>query len=225
MLDCDGGLPCHSEGVFHQAPKRKKTEVFWSGITGLTLTADTDYNLVALLKALPAPAFGTLAPFFNTVSDKLNAYNDNASLMFKLNLAGLWSAATETAACNSTFSAPMATAWWPAVTPPCRLMWSPWPPFFSIDRDGGIVTNGTSPIIRSNNGSYAPSAILLIAEQNTRQTLISAVVSRLYHPFTGALKWHLARADDKSAQLDAAAVDAGTELVQAQAEPKKMPCW
>ena len=38
----------------HQAPKRKKTEVFWSGITGLTLTADTDYNLVALLKALPA---------------------------------------------------------------------------------------------------------------------------------------------------------------------------
>ena len=79
----------------YQAPKRKKTEVFWSGITGLTLTADTDYNLVALLKALPAPAFGTLAPFFNTVSNKLNAYNDNASLMFKLNLAGLWSAATE----------------------------------------------------------------------------------------------------------------------------------
>lgn len=47
--------------------------------------------------------------------------------------------------------------------------------FFSIDRDGGIVTNGTSPIIRSNGGNYTLSAVLLIAEQATRQTLISAV--------------------------------------------------
>ena len=159
----------------YQAPKRKKTEVFWSGITGLTLTADTDYNLVALLKALPAPAFGTLAPFFNTVSNKLNAYNDNASLMFKLNLSGVWSAATENRSMQLDFLG----------TNGNRLVASrdaaPLPDvvtlatFFSIDRDGGIVTNGTSPIIRSNNGSYTPSAILLIAEQNTRQTLISAV--------------------------------------------------
>ena len=47
--------------------------------------------------------------------------------------------------------------------------------FFSIDRDGGIVTNGAAPFIRSNGGSYTLSAVLLIAEQATRQTLISAV--------------------------------------------------
>lgn len=93
----------------YQAPKRKKSEVFWTGLTGVVLAADTDYNLIALLKALPAPAFGTLATFF------------------------------------------------------------------SIDRDGGIVTSGTSPIIRSNGGSYTISSVLLIAEQATRQTQISAV--------------------------------------------------
>lgn len=30
----------------YQAPKRKKSEVFWSGLTGVVLSADTDYNLV-----------------------------------------------------------------------------------------------------------------------------------------------------------------------------------
>ena len=44
----------------YQAPKRKKTEVYWSGLTGVVLAADTDYNLVTLLKGLLAPAFGTL---------------------------------------------------------------------------------------------------------------------------------------------------------------------
>ena len=83
-----------AKAFVYQAPKRKKSEVFWSGLTGVVLAADTDYNLVTLLKGLPAPAFGTLAPFFNTMSDKLNAYNDNASLMFKINLAGTWSAGT-----------------------------------------------------------------------------------------------------------------------------------
>ena len=159
----------------YQAPKRKKSEVFWSELTGVELTADTDYNLVTLLKGLPAPAFGTLAPFFNTVSDKLNAYNDNTSLMFKLNLAGTWSAGTSNRSMQLDFVGTngnrLVASRDAAVTTDVITMAT----FFSIDRDGGIVTNGTAPLIRSNGGSYTLSAVLLIAEQATRQTLISAV--------------------------------------------------
>lgn len=159
----------------YQAPKRKKSEVFWTGLTGVVLAADTDYNLIALLKALPAPAFGTLAPFFNTVSNKLNAYNDNASLPFKLNLAGTWSAGTGNRSVQLDFLGTngnrLVASRDAAVLSDVVTLAT----FFSIDRDGGIVTNGTSPIIRSNGGSYTLNSVLLIAEQATRQTQISAV--------------------------------------------------
>lgn len=47
--------------------------------------------------------------------------------------------------------------------------------FFSIDAGGFIVTNGTKPVIRSNGGTYNLTSVLLIAEQVTSQTTISAV--------------------------------------------------
>ena len=159
----------------YQAPKRKKSEVFWSGLTGVVLAADTDYNLVTLLKGLPAPAFGTLAPFFNTMSDKLNAYNDNASLMFKINLAGTWSAGTSNRSMQLDFVGTngnrLVASRDVQVTDDTVTLAT----FFSIDAGGGIVTNGTKPVIRSNNGSFTATAVLLIAEQATRQTMISAV--------------------------------------------------
>lgn len=37
------------------------------------------------------------------------------------------------------------------------------------------ATNGTKPVIRGNGGDFAISAILLIAEQITTETVISAV--------------------------------------------------
>lgn len=37
------------------------------------------------------------------------------------------------------------------------------------------ATNGTKPVIRGNVGDFAISAILLIAEQITTETVISAV--------------------------------------------------
>jgi hypothetical protein len=159
----------------YQAPKRKKSEVYWSGLSGVVLAADTDYNLVTLAKGLPAPNFGTLAPFFNTLSDKLNAYNDDASMSFKLNLTGTWSAGTENRSLQLDFLGTngnrlVASRDAAVVNDVVTLA-----TFFSIDRNGGIVTNGSSPIIRSNGGSYTITAMLLIAEQATRQTQISAV--------------------------------------------------
>jgi len=81
------------EAFVYQAPKRKKSEVFWSGLTGpsAVLAADTDVELIAWVKAFVAPQFGTLSPFFNTTSNKLNAFS---------------------ARCSWILSAPMATAWW-----------------------------------------------------------------------------------------------------------------
>lgn len=38
-----------------ELPSRKKTEVYWSGLTGRTLAQDTNVNLVSFLKGLPAP--------------------------------------------------------------------------------------------------------------------------------------------------------------------------
>ena len=123
---------CHAirEGVRLPGAQAQKTEVFWSGITGLTLTADTDYNLVALLKALPAPAFGTLALFFNTVSDKLNAYNDNASLMFQAQSGRALVCGDRNRSMQLDFlgtNGNRLVASRDAAVP--AWMWSPWPPF------------------------------------------------------------------------------------------------
>ena len=165
------------EAFVYQAPKRKKSEVFWSGLTGpsAVLAADTDVELIAWVKAFVAPQFGTLSPFFNTTSNKLNAFNSDSSLAFKLNLVGSWSGGSSNRSMQLDFVGTngnrLVASRDAAVTTDVITMAT----FFSIDRDGGIVTNGTSPLIRSNGGSYTLSAVLLIAEQATRQTLISAV--------------------------------------------------
>lgn len=161
----------------YQAPKRKKSEVYWSGLSGpaALLAADTDRDLIAWLKGLPAPQFGTLAPFFNTTSDKLNAFNSDSSLAFKLNLVGSWSGGSSNRSMQLDFVGTngnrLVASRDVAVTSDVVTLAT----FFSIDAGGGIVINGTKPVIRSNNGSFATTAVLLIAEQATRQTLISAV--------------------------------------------------
>lgn len=176
----------------YQAPKRKKTEVFWSGITGLTLTADTDYNLVALLKALLAPAFGTLAPFFNTVSNKLNAYNDNASLMFKLNLAGLWSAATENRSMQLDFLGTngnrLVASRDAAVLPDVVTLAT----FFQHRSRWRHRHQWHQPDHPQQQRQLYP--ISNLADRRTEHPTNPDFggVNRLYRPFTGALTWHLA---------------------------------
>ena len=161
----------------YQAPKRKKSEVSWTALTGpaAVLAADTNVDLIAWLNALSAPQSGSLAPFFNTTSNKLNAFNSNDTLTFKLNLVGSWSGGSAQRSMQLDFIGTngnrLVASRDAAVTTDVITMAT----FFSIDRDGGIVTNGASPIILSNGGSYTLSAVLLIAEQATRQTLISAV--------------------------------------------------
>ncbi len=156
-------------------PSRKKSEVRWAGLTGVSLPADTDRDLIAMLKGLPAPAAGTLAPFFNTTSDKLNAFNDNTSLAFKLNLVGSWAGGSTNRSMQLDFIGTngnrLVASRDAAVTDDAITLAT----FFSIDAGGFIVTNGTKPVIRSNGGTYNLTAVLIIAEQVTSQTTISAV--------------------------------------------------
>lgn len=162
-------------GSVGPTPSRKKSEVLWTALTGITLPGDTNRDLIAVLKALPAPASGTLAPFFNTVSDKLNVYNDNSSVAFKLNLQGNWTSGSTNRSMQLDFLGTngnrLVASRDVAVTSDVITLAT----FFSIDKNGFIALNGTKPVIRSNGGSFNVTGILIIAEQVTAETTISAV--------------------------------------------------
>jgi hypothetical protein len=137
------------------------------------LTANTNYNLVTLLKALVATS-GTLAPFFNTSSDKMNVYAEDSSVLFKLSLSGAW---TGTQTSNRSIQLDFVgtngnrltkSRDESVITDVITLV-----SFFSVDAAGFLVNNGTAPILRSNGNNFTISEVTLIAEQVTTQTSIS----------------------------------------------------
>lgn len=154
-------------------PVRKKTEVYYSGLSLVIPTTET--NLIALLKTL-TPTSGTLSQFFNTVSNKLNCYNDDASLDFKINIVGSWTAATPNRNMRLNFlgtngNTLIASRNDASITPEVVNFQI----FFSIDKDGNIATNGTAPVIQSYGSVFTATSILLIAEQVTAVASINPV--------------------------------------------------
>ncbi len=154
---------------------RRKTEVFWQFSPGQVLDGDTDYNLINWLKTRPAPALGQLGGlFFNTTTDKLNAFNDDASLHFKLTMGGTWAGGSSNRSMQLDFLGTngnrIVESRNDAVTSDVLTMQT----FFSIDRNGNIVSNGTAPILRVNGGAFTAISVLLIAEQDTHLLNISA---------------------------------------------------
>lgn len=155
-----------------EIPTRKKSEVSYLGLAQ-TLTANTNYNLVTLLKAF-TPTSGTLAPFFNVASNKMNVYPDNSSVAFKLSLTGEW---TGTQTSNRSIQLDfvgtngnrLTKSRDESVTSDVITLVS----FFSVDANGFLVNNGTAPILRSNGNNFTISEVTLIAEQVTTQTSIS----------------------------------------------------
>lgn len=155
---------------------RRKTEVAWVNLSApIVLTADTDYNLIALIKAITdQPQRGTLAPFFNTATNKINVYNEGATLTFKLNLEGVWSGGGTNSSMELKFLGTIGNDI-SAVRIAGQLSDTvSLPTFFSIDEDDYITLNGTAPIIRANLRSFTISSVLLIAEQMTHLTSISS---------------------------------------------------
>lgn len=168
------GLDTRVHNIENKAtPIRKKTEVYYSGLSLAIPTTET--NLIELLKTL-TPTSGTLSQFFNTVSNKLNVYNDDATVVFKINISGSWTTATPNRNMRLNFlgtngNTLIASRNDASITPGVVNFQI----FFSIDKDGNIATNGTAPVIQSYGSVFTATSILLIAEQITAVASINPV--------------------------------------------------
>lgn len=159
-------------GPMPELPTRRKTEVYYEGLN-IPLTAGVQINLISVLKTI-TPLYGTLAPFFNTTSNKLNAYNSNTTMTFKLNVLGTWSGASTNCSLQLDFGGTLnriVQSRDQAVTADV----SQFATFFSIDVNGNIVTNGAHLLLQSNGRNFNINQLLLVAEQSTLLTEISAV--------------------------------------------------
>ncbi|ENF2323457.1 hypothetical protein ABQ395_002569 [Escherichia coli] len=144
------------------ATTRKKSEVVYSGVSVTIPTAPT--NLVSLLKTL-TPSSGTLAPFFDTVNNKMVVFNENKTLFFKLSIVGTWPSGTANRSMQLTFSGSvpdtLVSSRNSATTTDNILLAM----FFSVDKDGFLATNGSTLTIQSNGAAFTATTIKIIAEQ------------------------------------------------------------
>ncbi|WP_097486932.1 tail needle knob protein [Escherichia coli] len=144
------------------ATNRKKSEVVYSGVSVTIPTAPT--NLVSLLKTL-TPSSGSLAPFFDTVNNKMVVFNENKTLFFKLSIVGTWPSGTANRSMQLTFSGSvpdtLVSSRNAATTTDNILLAT----FFSVDKDGFLATNGSTLTIQSNVAAFTATTIKIIAEQ------------------------------------------------------------
>lgn len=144
------------------ATTRKKSEVVYSGVSVTIPTAPT--NLVSLLKTL-TPSSGSLAPFFDTVNNKMVVFNENKTLFFKLSIVGSWPSGTANRSMQLTFSGSvpdtLVSSRNSATTTDNILLAT----FFSVDKDGFLATNGSTLTIQSNGAAFTATTIKIIAEQ------------------------------------------------------------
>ncbi|EFH8866638.1 hypothetical protein GS694_00985 [Escherichia coli] len=144
------------------ATTRKKSEVVYSGVSVTIPTAPT--NLVSLLKTL-TPSSGTLAPFFDTVNNKMVVFNENKTLFFKLSIVGTWPSGTANRSMQLSFSGSvpdtLVSSRNSATTTDNILLAT----FFSVDKDGFLATNGSTLTIQSNGAAFTATTIKIIAEQ------------------------------------------------------------
>ncbi|HHK9559426.1 tail needle knob protein [Escherichia coli] len=144
------------------ATTRKKSEVVYSGVSVTIPIAPT--NLVSLLKTL-TPSSGSLAPFFDTVNNKMVVFNENKSLFFKLSIVGTWPSGTANRSMQLTFSGSvpdtLVSSRNSATTTDNILLAT----FFSVDKDGFLATNGSTLTIQSNGAAFTATTIKIIAEQ------------------------------------------------------------
>ncbi|EGD4804340.1 hypothetical protein DTZ04_18105 [Escherichia coli] len=144
------------------ATTRKKSEVVYSGVSVTIPTAPT--NLVSLLKTL-TPSSGTLAPFFDTVNNKMVVFNENKTLFFKLSIVGTWPSGTANRSMQLTFSGSVPDTLVSsrnAATTTGNILLAT---FFSVDKDGFLATNGSTLTIQSNGATFTATTIKIIAEQ------------------------------------------------------------
>ena len=154
-------------------PTRKKVELYWSGISLVVPTTVT--NLVGLLKTVPQTS-GTFTPFFNLASNKLNVFNDDATLLFKLNLVGSWSGVAANRGMKLVFDGTSGNTvvvnGIQADTPPDTLQFTT---YLSVDKDGNLATNGSAITLQSLVSNFTITAALLTVEQVTTLNSITSI--------------------------------------------------
>lgn len=153
-----------------QAVTRKKMEVFYSGLTLAIPTTAT--NFVNLIKTL-TPASGSLNAFFNTSTNKLNVYNDNATLNFKVNIVGNWTLTTTNRSMVMSF---VGTNGNTIVQPRADAIAPDTVQFqthFSVDSGGFMASNGVVINIQSNGSVFTATQVFITMEQVTKETAIT----------------------------------------------------
>lgn len=153
-------------------PTRKKMEVYYSGLSLTIPTSST--NFINLVKSL-MPTKGSLNAFFNTSTNKLNVYNDDASVVFKVNITGTWAGASTNRSMIMSFTGTdgntLTVNRVNEVLPDVIQFFT----YFSIDAGGNIVTNGAPITIQSLGSAFTATAILITVEQVTKAASIIPV--------------------------------------------------
>lgn len=169
LVNDDGTkLTYNSNEVLDSRLQRKKTEVYYSGAS-VVLTAGNSVNLVTILKAL-TPVSGTLAPFFDTTTNKLKVINDNSSCAFKLNIVGNWANASGNGSLQLNFlgtNGNRLEANRTSATTGDSLTLAT---FLSVDKNGNLATNGSTVEMTAIGIDFTITSALLIAEQVTKET-------------------------------------------------------
>lgn len=142
---------------------RRKRELYYSNLN-IQFTDGIEQNLIQILKSL-TPTSGTLDSFFNTTSNKLNVYNFNSSLNFKLNIYGTWNASSSNMSFSINFTNTQFNNINQVRTPSITVDTISFNTFLSVDENGNIVTNGTPITLISHGGKFTVTNLLLIAEQ------------------------------------------------------------
>lgn len=162
----------HTDFDASSLPVRKKIEVFYDAVS-LALPT-TESNLVSLLKTL-TPTSGILTNFINTTSNKLNVYNDDASVTVKVNITGNWASSTDNRSMSLRFEGTNGNKLTfnriSNIIPDTLQFLT----ILSVDKGGNIATNGTAMMIQSFGSVFTATSILLTVEQVTAVSSITPV--------------------------------------------------
>lgn len=140
---------------------RVKSECYFTGLN--IVIGTTPVNLINLIKSLPHT--GSLSPFFNTTTNKLNVYNEDATCDFKLNVVGSWGGTTGNRSMTVDFPQTNGNSLTKTRDAQVTSDILSFPTFFSVDKNGNLATNGSDITIVSNGASFTITSLLIIAEQ------------------------------------------------------------
>lgn len=156
-------------------PYERKTEILFSGLSILVPNGTTGINLINALKLI-TPTYGTFAPFLNTTSNKLNAYNADEQMTVKVNVRGTFPGGstnrtvaiaflgTEGNTCVQNRPIAAETEVFSFSLP------------IMISKNGNIVTNGTAIQIYCGGGDFTINKCLIAVTQRVKQGVPLAVV-------------------------------------------------